>query len=140
MFTNPDDRKIIDLLEKSRTIAVVGLSGNPAKDSNRVAKYMQEQGYRIIPVNPGLQDEVLGQKPYATLAEIPDRVDIVNIFRRAEDVPQAVREAIPLKPLAVWIQLGIISEEGAEIALKEGITVVMDRCIKVEHGRLLGGR
>lgn len=138
MYTNPDDRKIKDLLENSRTVAVVGLSGKPERDSNRVARYMQEHGFRIIPVNPGLKDEVLGEKPYASLAEIPGPVDIVNIFRRAEEVPQAVREALPLKPGAVWIQLGIVSEEAAEIAVKEGITVVMDRCIKVEHRRLLG--
>lgn len=138
MFTNPDDQKIKDLLEQSRTIAVVGLSANPERDSNQVASYMQEHGYRIIPVNPGLKDEVLGEKPYASLADIPGRVDIVNIFRRAEEVPAAVRGALPLKPGTVWIQLGIVSEEAAEIALKEGITVVMDRCIKVEHCRLLG--
>ncbi|MHB1042515.1 MAG: CoA-binding protein [Eubacteriales bacterium] len=138
VFTNPDDQKIKDLLEKSRTVAVVGLSGKPERDSNRVARYMQEHGFRIIPVNPGLKDEVLGEKPYASLAEIPSPVDIVNIFRRAEEAPRAVREALPLKPGAVWIQLGIVSEEAAEIAAKEGITVVMDRCIKVEHRRLLG--
>lgn len=140
MFTNPDDQKIKDLLEKSRTVAVVGLSGKPERDSNRVARYMQEHGFRIIPVNPGLKDEVLGEKPYASLAEIPGPVDIVNIFRRTEEAPRAVREALPLKPGAVWIQLGIVSEEAAEIAAKEGITVVMDRCIKVEHRRLLGDR
>lgn len=140
MFTNPDDQEIRNLLARSRTIAVVGLSGNPGRDSYRVSRYMQEQGYRIIPVNPNLKDEVLGEKPYASLAEIPGRVDIVNIFRRAPEVPQVVREAIPLKPEAIWIQLDIVSEEAAEIAAKEGITVVMDRCIKVEHCRLLGER
>jgi len=138
MFLNPDNDVIIGLLEESRTVAVVGLSAKPDRDSFRVARYMQEQGYRIIPVNPALKREVLGEKPYASLAEVPCKVDIVNVFRRSEDVPLVVEAALPLKPKVIWMQLGIKNEEAAERVAGEGVTVVMDRCIKIEHGRLLG--
>lgn len=140
MFSNPDDGKVKELLEKSRTIAVVGLSAKPDRDSFKVAKYMQEHGYRIIPVNPALKGDVLGEKPYSSLSEIPHKVDIVNVFRRSEDVPTVVQEAVPLKPAAIWMQLGIASDAAAEQAETEGITVVMDRCIKIDHGLLLGDR
>lgn len=138
MFSNPGDETLKDLLEGCRTVAVVGLSKKPERDSFKVARYLKERGYRIIPVNPGLKDEVLGEKPYPSLAAIPVPVDIVDIFRRSEDVPGVVEEALPLKPKAVWFQLGIVNEEAAERAAGEGITVVMDRCMKKEHGRLLG--
>lgn len=138
MFSNPDEGQIKELLEKSRAIAVVGLSAKPHRDSFKVAKYMQERGYRIIPVNPALKGEVLGEKPYASLSEVPDKVDIVNVFRRSEDVPAVVQGALPLKPKAIWTQLGIVNEEAAELAEKEGVTVVMDRCIKIDHGLLMG--
>jgi len=138
MFCNPDDGKIKDLLKESLTIAVVGLSAKPHRDSYKVAKYMQEQGYRIIPVNPALRGEVLGEKPYPSLSEVPGKVDIVNVFRRSDEVPAVVREALPIKPKAIWMQLGISSEEAAEQARAEGITVIMDRCIKIDHGLLMG--
>lgn len=140
MFLNPDNSKIIELLEKSHTIAVVGLSAKPERDSFKVAKYMQENGYRIIPVSPTLKGNVLGEKPYSCLAEVPDKVDIVNVFRRSEEVPAVVQGALPLKPSAIWLQLGIVNETAAEQAKTEGITVVMDRCIKIDHGLLLGDR
>lgn len=138
MFSNPDDAQIKELLEESRTIAVVGLSAKPHRDSFKVAKYMQERGYRIIPVNPALKEEVLGEKPYSSLSEVPEQVDIVNVFRRSEDVPAVVQGALPLAPKAIWMQLGIVNEGAAEAAEKDGITVVMDRCIKIDHGLLMG--
>jgi len=138
MFTNPEDGTIKKILAESRTIAVVGLSKKPDRDSYRVARYLQEHGYRIIPVNPALKEEVLGEKPYASLAEVPFPVDIVDIFRRAADVPPVVQAALPLKPKAVWIQLGIVNEEAAATATGEGIPVIMDRCIKIDHGNLMG--
>jgi len=140
MFTNPEDEKVRAILAESRTVAVVGLSSKPDRDSYRVARFLQEHGYRIIPVNPALQGEVLGEKPYASLAEVPVPVDIVDIFRRAADVPPVVQAALPLKPKAVWLQLGIVNEEAAAAAAGAGIPVVMDRCIKIEHCKLLGDR
>jgi len=140
MFTNPEDEKVRAILAESRTVAVVGLSSKPDRDSYRVARFLQEHGYRIIPVNPALQGEVLGEKPYASLAEVPVPVDIVDIFRRAADVPPVVQAALPLKPKAVWLQLGIVNEEAAAAAAGAGIPVVMDRCIKIEHCKLMGDR
>ena len=140
MFCNPDDGEIKKLLEKSLTIAVVGLSAKPHRDSYRVAEYMQKHGYRVLPVNPSLRGDVLGEKAFASLADIPVPVDIVNVFRRSEDVPAVVQEALPLKPKTIWMQLGIAHEEAAELAARQGIAVVMDRCIKIDHGLLLGDR
>lgn len=137
MFQNPGDQEIKDLLTQSKTIAVVGLSDKPERDSYRVAQYMQEQGYRIIPVNPRVK-EVLGEKAYPDLAAVPGPVDIVDVFRRSEEAPGVVKEALLLKPAAVWLQLGVISEEAAALAREQGVPVVMNRCIKIEHSRLLG--
>ncbi|OAT85444.1 CoA-binding protein [Desulfotomaculum copahuensis] len=139
MFNNPEDKALKSLLSTARTIAVVGLSDKPQRDSHRVAKYLQEQGYRIIPVNPVLK-EVLGEAAYPDLASVPVPVDIVNIFRRSEEVPGVVDAALAnTPPEAIWMQLGVVNEEAAKAAVSRGVTVVMDRCIKVEHGRLLGG-
>lgn len=135
MSTNPDDKNIKNLLSDAKTVAVVGLSNKPHRDSYRVADYMKKQGYRIIPVNPRLT-EVLGEKCYPDLPSVPEKVDIVNIFRRSEDVPDVVREAISIMPRAIWMQLGIVNDEAAEMAVKRNISVIMDRCIKVEHNRL----
>ncbi|SHF08476.1 CoA-binding protein [Desulforamulus putei] len=137
MYTNPSDEKIKELLTRCKTIAVVGLSDKPHRDSYKVAAYMQSQGYRIIPVHPRVK-EVLGEKAYKTLSDIPDKVDLVNVFRKSEETPPVVREAIPLKPAAVWLQLGIINDEAAQIASDAGLEFIQDRCIKVEHARLLG--
>ncbi|MEW6274443.1 MAG: CoA-binding protein [Bacillota bacterium] len=137
MFQNPDDREIKDLLTKNKTIAVVGLSDKPERDSYRVAQYMQEKGYRIIPVNPRLK-EVLGEKAYPDLASLPEPVDIVNVFRRSEEVPGVVKDALAAKPAVIWLQLGVVNEEAALFAQSQGVQVVMDRCIKIEHARLLG--
>jgi predicted CoA-binding protein len=126
-----------ELLETVKTIAVVGLSANPERVSNSVARYMQEAGYRIIPVNPGIR-EALGEKAYASLRDIPEKVDLVNIFRRSEDVPPVVDEAIAIGAKGVWMQEGIINEEAADKARAAGLKVVMDSCIKVQHSRLPG--
>lgn len=120
------------LLTSARTIAVVGLSDSPLRPSHGVSAYMQSQGYRIIPVNPAIRG-ALGEKAVASLAEIKEKVDIVDVFRRSEFVPEIVDEAIRLKVPAIWMQEGVIHEAAAEKARKAGIVVVMDRCILKEH-------
>jgi len=126
--------KIEELLKSAKTIAVVGLSDNPARTSYRVSAYMQSQGYRIIPVNPAIS-EALGEKSYPTLSEVPEKIDIVNVFRRSEHVPEVVEEAIRLKMPAIWMQEGVVHEEAAEKARQAGIFVVMNRCILKEHAK-----
>jgi predicted CoA-binding protein len=126
---------IREILESARTIAVVGLSDRPERDSYRVAEYLQEQGYAIIPVNPNLH-EWKGIKAYTSLSDVPDKVDIVDIFRRSEHVPGIVQEAIRIGAKAVWMQLGVVHEGAAEKARAAGLGVVMDRCIKIEHSAL----
>lgn len=121
-----------ELLSHARTIAVVGLSSNPMRPSFGVSQYMQGKGYRIIPVNPN-ERSVLGEKAYASLSEVPDRIDIVDVFRRSEFVPEIVDEVIRLKIPALWLQEGVVHEAAASKARKAGITVVMDRCILKEH-------
>jgi uncharacterized protein len=123
---------ITELLKNSNVIAVVGLSDNPMRPSHGVSAYMQTQGYRIIPVNPRVASS-LGEKAYATLLDVPEKIDIVNIFRRPEFVEEVVDQAIQLKVPAVWMQEGVIHRPAAEKARKAGIFVVMDRCILVEH-------
>jgi predicted CoA-binding protein len=125
------------MLEKARTIAVVGLSDKPDRDSYRVAKYLQEHGYRIIPVNPNVE-EVLGEMCYASLADIAAQVDIVDVFRRPEAVPPVAQAAIDAGAGMLWLQSGIVNHEAAEMARAAGLQVVMDRCIMVDHRRLLG--
>jgi len=126
---------IPDLLRSSRTIAVVGLSNKRYRPSHGVAEYMQKQGYRIIPVNPN-ETEVLGEKAYARLEDVPERIDIVDIFRRSEFVPPIVESAIRIGARAVWMQEGVVHEDAATRAREAGLTVVMDRCILKEHRRL----
>jgi predicted CoA-binding protein len=123
---------IADLLRTSRTIAVVGLSDNPMRPSHGVSAYMQSHGYKIIPVNPQA-DEVLGEKAYASLLDIPEPIDIVDIFRRSEFVPEIVDQAIQQKARAIWMQEGVVHEQAAEKARKAGLLVVMDSCILKEH-------
>jgi predicted CoA-binding protein len=125
---------IPDLLRKSRVIAVVGLSSKQFRPSYGVAEYMQREGYRIIPVNPH-ETEVLGEKAYAHLRDIPEHVDIVDIFRRSEFVRPVVDDAIRMGASAVWMQEGVVDEEAAEKARAAGLAVVMDRCILKEHSR-----
>ena len=126
------------ILMGSRVIAVVGLSANWNRPSYFAAKYMLEHGYTIVPVNPG-PSEILGLKCYASLKEIPGKVDIVDCFRKSEDIPPLVDEAIAIGARVLWLQLGVINEEAARRASAGGLEVVMDRCVKIEHARLFGG-
>src|SRR5579885_3902205 len=123
---------IADLLRRAKTIAVVGLSDSPLRPSHGVSAYMQAHGYRIIPVNPTIA-EALGEKSYRSLSEVPDKIDIVNIFRRPEFVEEVVDQAIQLRVPAVWMQEDVIHEKAAQKARAAGIFVVMDRCILLEH-------
>lgn len=126
------------VLRESKVVAVVGLSDRPDRPSHGVAKYMQEHGYRIIPVNPKLTEPVLGEQPYARLEDVPEHVDVVDIFRRAVDVPPVVDGAIRIGASAVWMQLGISHGEAAAKAETAGMRVVMDKCMAIEH-RLMRG-
>lgn len=125
------------ILDECRTIAVVGLSSNPARASNGVASYMRRNGYRVIPVNPN-ETEVFGQTSYASLAEVPPGIELVDIFRRSDEAGRAVDEAIAAGAKAVWLQEGVIDQAAAERALDAGLLVVMDRCWLKEHRRLQG--
>jgi uncharacterized protein len=125
---------IENLLKESKTIAVVGLSADAGKASHRVARYLQECGYRIIPVNPTISS-VLGEKAYPGLRDIPEKVDIVDIFRKAEDVPPLAQDAIDIGAKALWMQEGIVNQAAAKMAEKAGLKVVMDRCMMTEHIR-----
>ena len=133
LITQDSDLK--RLFETVRTIAVVGCSPRPERPGHYVAKYLQDLGYRIIPVNPG-QSEILGEKCYASLRDIPEPVDMVDCFRRAEDIPPVVEDAIAIGAKFVWMQLGIVNEEAAQRATDAGIEVVMDRCPKIDYPRL----
>jgi predicted CoA-binding protein len=136
--------EIEEILTKRKTVAVVGLSREPDKDSHRVSAYLKAHGFRIIPVNP-FADEVLGEKSYKSLLDIPPEIqktiEVVDIFRPAEDVPPIVEQAIKLKALygtlqVVWMQLDIVNEQAAEAAKKAGLTVVMNKCMMIEHSRI----
>lgn len=139
-FENPDREQIKEILEKAGNIAVVGLSDKSDRTSYMVAAAMQQKGYRIIPVNPAVQGEILGEKAYASLSDIPEPIDIVNVFRRSEHTPEVAREAVQIGAKVLWLQQGIVSEEAGSIAAEGGLTVIMDRCIKVEDSILLGKR
>jgi hypothetical protein len=128
---------VLELLKKYKTIAVVGLSANPMRPSFGVTEYMQRAGYRIIPVNPN-ETEVLGEKSYARLEDVPERIEIVNVFRRAEEVAPVVESAIRVGAKVVWMQMGIENEEAAETARAAGLVVIEDACILVEHRRRAG--
>jgi predicted CoA-binding protein len=137
MSSLPQADPIADLLKRAKTIAVVGLSNSPLRPSHGVAAYMQTQGYRIIPVNPKIHG-ALGEKSYASLLDVPEKIDIVNIFRRPEYVEEIVDLAIQLKVPAVWMQEQVINEKAAEKARRAGIFVIMDRCILQEHHARFG--
>ena len=128
---------IYELLSRVQTIAVVGLSDRPTRPSHGVSAYMQEQGYRIIPVNPQIA-EALGEKSYPSLLEVPEKIDLVNVFRRPEFVDEIVEQAIQLKIPAIWLQEDVINERAADRARKAGMFVVMDRCILKEHRARFG--
>jgi len=127
-----------EILNNYKAIAVVGLSSEPQRPAYSIARYMKKQGYRIIPVNPG-ETEVLGEKAYPDLSSVPEQIEIVNIFRRPEFVPDVVEEAIAVGAKVVWMQEGIAHEEAADRADEAGLSVVMDRCIRTEHRRLAAG-
>ena len=132
MAAYPQEDPIAALLKRAHTIAVVGLSNDPLRPSHGVTAYMQSQGYRIIPVNPQIES-CLGEKAYATLLDVPERIDLVNIFRKPEFVEEIVDQAIRLKVPAIWMQEDVIHEKAAEKARRNGIFVVMDRCILKDH-------
>ena len=128
----PSADPIFDILTKYKRIAVVGLSSNPARPSYGVTEYIQASGYQIVPVNPN-ETDVLGEPSYARLEDVPQKIEIVNIFRRAEEVPPVVDAAIQVGAKVVWMQLGIANETAAEKARAAGLTVVMDACLLIEH-------
>jgi predicted CoA-binding protein len=137
MSSSPQPDPIADLLKRSKTIAVVGLSNSPLRPSHGVSAYMQTNGYHIIPVNPEIKG-ALGEKAYASLLDVPEKIDIVNIFRRSEFVDEVVDQAIQLKVPAIWMQEEVINEQAAEKARKAGIFVIMDHCILKEHKARFG--
>lgn len=132
-----DPHAILSTLLAARTVAIVGLSKDPLRPSNFIGFYLKRHGYKIVPVNPK-ESEILGEKSYPSLRDIPFPVDVVDVFRRPDAVPDIAREAVAIGAKALWLQFGVISPEGAKIAADAGLTVVMDRCMKVEHARHLG--
>jgi predicted CoA-binding protein len=131
------DRALQNILSNSKTIAVIGMSKNPDKVAYRIPLYLKEKGYKVIPVNP-TADEILGEKSYKKLSDVPDPVDIVDVFRPSEDVPNYVDQVIEKRPKVFWLQLGITNEEAERKVASAGITVVSDRCMMREHMRLFG--
>jgi len=129
---NPSDDQLRDLLTNASVVAMVGASANPDKDSNGIMQKLQSVGYRVIPVNPR-ETEILGERSYASLLDIPERIDIVDVFRRAEDTPAIADEAATIGAKALWLQTGIVSEEAAKRARDRGLMVVMDQCIGATH-------
>jgi len=138
MASNPNPDPIVDLLNRAKTIAVVGLSDTPLRPSHGVAAYMQSRGYRIIPVNPNIQ-EALGERSYPSLLDVPERIDLVNVFRRSDQVDDVVDQAIKLKVPAIWMQEEVINEPAAARARQAGIFVIMDMCILKEHRARIEG-
>jgi predicted CoA-binding protein len=134
---NPREEEVLAMFKEGRTIAVVGLSDRPERDSHRVASYLKGKGYRIIPVNPA-KNEIMGEKCYPDLLSIPEPVDIVNIFRAVEAIPGIVDEALKIGAKAIWMQRGLAHSESARKAQNAGVCVVQSRCIMVDHKRLLG--
>lgn len=138
MSDNTDINTLRRILKQSKTLAIVGLSANWYRPSFFAAKYLQEHGYRIIPVNPAYE-EVLGEKCYPSLKDIPEKVDIVDCFRKSEDIEPLAQQAIEIGAKVLWLQLGVVNEKAAKMARDAGLEVVQDRCVKIEHGRLFGG-
>jgi len=132
-----DPLEIQRVLNSARTIAIVGLSNNELRASYFVGYYLRRHGYRVIPVNPRAT-EILGETSHAALTDVPERVDIVNVFRAPDALPEIARQAVQIGAGALWCQFGVINAEGGQIAENGGLTVVMDRCIKVEHARYVG--
>jgi uncharacterized protein len=136
-FENPSEAEIRRLLERVRRIAVVGLSPKPHRDSNRVARYLQDRGYTVIPIYPR-EERILGETVYRRVQEIPGGVDLVDVFRRREELPRVFDDALAAHVPAIWLQLECIDEDGARRATAAGAMVVMDRCLAVDHAQLLG--
>jgi predicted CoA-binding protein len=132
-----DPLTIQRVLHSAHTIAIVGLSANPLRASNFVGFYLKRHGYRIIPVNPR-ETEILAEVSYLSLSDVPDPVDVVNVFRAPDALPAIAREAVAVKAGALWCQFGVINEEGARIAEDGGLDVIVDRCLKIEHARYVG--
>ncbi len=138
MSSGDTDEELTRILTDSKTIALVGASPKENRPSYKVMTYLQQAGYKVLPVNPGQEGKlILGEKVYATLGQIEEPVDIVDIFRRAEFVPEIVEQAMAIKAKTIWMQLAIRNEEAALVATKAGLNVVMDRCTKIEHARLM---
>jgi uncharacterized protein len=133
--SNPSDQELQQLLERATVIAMVGASANPDKPSHGIMHQLQNAGYRVIPVNPR-ETEVLGERSYASLVDVPERIDIVDVFRRAEDTPPIADEAVTIGAKALWLQSGIANEDAAARARAGGLTVVMNACIGATHARL----
>ena len=137
MHENPGREEIKDLLSRARTVAVVGLSDRPYRTSHAIAAALQDYGYKIFPVNPYLRGPVLGEEPYGRVGDIPTTVDIVDVFRRSAKVMPVAEDAVAAGAKVLWLQSGVINEEAAAYATEHGLTVVMDRCIKVDHASLV---
>jgi uncharacterized protein len=135
--THQDPHTIQAILNSAKTVAVVGLSNNELRASHFVGYYLRRHGYRVIPVNPN-EKSILGERSYASIPEVAEHIDVVNVFRSPDAVPAIAQEAVAAGAGALWLQYGVISPEGARIAAAGGLDVVMDRCIKVEHARYLG--
>jgi len=135
-FENPSDDEIREILGCARSVAVVGCSPDPARDSHRVARLLRSLGHRVIPVNPSAH-EILGERCYGSLREVPGPVDMVDVFRRSDAVPEIAEEAIAIGARILWLQLGVVDEAAAARARAAGLTVVMDRCPAIEYRRLL---
>ena len=133
------DKDLKDILLSTKTIASVGLSGNQEKESYWIASYLKDQGYHVIPVNP-TATEILGEKAYPNLESVPEKIDVVQVFRRPEDVPPVVDAAIKAGAKVVWMQEGIVNEEAAQKAREAGLQVVMDACMRATHPRLIGAK
>jgi predicted CoA-binding protein len=133
-----NDQMLKEILLSAKTVASVGLSSNPQKESYAVVQYLKDHGYRIIPVNPTAA-EIMGEKAYPDLSAVPEKIDVVQVFRRPEDVPPVVEEAIKAGAKVVWMQEGIVNEEAAAMARAAGLQVVMDACMRATHRRLIGG-
>ena len=136
MAENPSDEKIREILKTKKVIAMVGLSPNPVRDSYEVAHYLKAKGYKIIPVNPA-HEEILGQKSFSTLSEIPEKVDIVDVFRKPEHTGPVIDEALSIDADVIWLQLGIRNNEGGQKVIEAGKAFIQNRCILQEHRRLM---
>ncbi len=139
MHENPAPEEIRSLISEASTVAVVGLSDRPHRTSYAIARALQGFGFRIFPVNPNLEGPVLGEEPYSRVREIPEGVDIVDVFRRGETVFPVAEDAVAAGARVLWMQSGVVNEEAAAYAREHGLTVVMDRCIKVDYALLVGG-